>query len=302
MQRENNIKEMEYLAGLLNKEANYFIAQYYKEKNFRKYLFYLRIAAALKSIEAIYELGIYYFNIKENEIAIVLLEEVSKTNYRRDYCLLNLGLAYYYMKQNQKATDILEKCENEKAYYILGKIYEYGEGRMVDLCKEKEYYKKSSDLGNQKAKTKYIKIETRLKEKERINSTRTGNYSSSSNYSSYSSSSSTSSSGCFITTAVCKTLEKEDDCDELIKFKEVRDSYIINQKNGEDLVEEYYRVAPMIIDRIEETFNSEEIYKYLWVKYLEKCYNFILKGEYKNMMKKYVEMVEYLKSEYLIDN
>lgn len=60
---------------------------------------------------------------------------------------------------------------------------------------------------------------------------------------------------CYITTAVCKSLGKADDCYELETLRNYRDQYLMEERHGVELVKEYYNTAPTIvkhIDRLEE--------------------------------------------------
>lgn len=296
---EDNIQEMKHLASLLSKDANYYLANYYKKEKFLKSLFYLKVAAALLNLDAIYDLANICYSRKDNENAIKLYDYLVLQNYNNDDCLLKLGLCTYYTNQVQKAVSILEKCNHKKAYFVLGKIYEYGEGRMKDLNKAMQYYKKASDLGDDKSKTRYIKIKTRLENMSQKKSTQRSDYSSSTSYSSYSSSSSYSSGGCFVTTAACKALGKEDDCEELLRFKQLRDTYIINQPDGEEIIAQYYKIAPTIVEEIEKTKQPIQEYKFIWNKYIVVCYEYLLNGEYEQMKLWYIEMVKYLTEKYL---
>lgn len=299
---EDNIQNMKHLASLLSKEANYYLADYYKKEKFFLSLFYLKISAALLNLEAIYDLANICYSRKDNENAIKLYYYLVSKNYKINECLLKLGLCFYYTKQGQKAVSVLEKCHDKQAYFILGKIYEYGEARMKDLHKAMEYYKKASDLGDDKSKTRYIKIKTRLESYEQKKATKKSNYSSSSSYSSYSSSSSYSDGGCFVTTAACKALGKQDDCEELQRFKELRDTYIINQADGEKIIAEYYRIAPGIVQEIESTKNPIKEYKFIWDRYIAVCYQYLLDGKYEDVKLLYIEMVKYLDKKYLQNN
>ena len=52
---------------------------------------------------------------------------------------------------------------------------------------------------------------------------------------------------CYITTAVCESLGKPDDCYELNLLRDYRDSYLMKQEDGEALVQRYYDIAPTIV-------------------------------------------------------
>ena len=70
---------------------------------------------------------------------------------------------------------------------------------------------------------------------------------------------------CYITTAVCASLGKPDDCYELNLMRRYRDEYLVNQKGGEEIVAEYYDIAPTIVNRI----NRMEKFRRCICRYLE---------------------------------
>ena len=104
---------------------------------------------------------------------------------------------------------------------------------------------------------------------------------------------------CFITTAVCDSFGKADDCYELTAFRNFRDKWLVNQTDGKNLIAEYYNIAPKIVDKINSLTNSAEVYKNIWNDYLSKCLNFIESGENSKCKKIYVDMVNTLKEKFL---
>ena len=106
-------------------------------------------------------------------------------------------------------------------------------------------------------------------------------------------------SGCFVTTAVCDSLGKPDDCAELTAFRNFRDGWLTAQPDGKSLIAEYYSVAPKIVDKINCLADSAQIYDSLREKYLEPCLNFIKRGDNFACKEKYIEMIRELKSRYL---
>ncbi|WP_455714128.1 CFI-box-CTERM domain-containing protein [Anaerosporobacter sp.] len=104
---------------------------------------------------------------------------------------------------------------------------------------------------------------------------------------------------CFITTAVCESLGKPDDCNELQLFRTFRDSYLLNTEEGTSLVEEYYEIAPSIVNAIKVLEEQDEIYMSLWQEYLEPCFNYIKMGQENECKKIYVKMVKTLSRSYL---
>lgn len=105
--------------------------------------------------------------------------------------------------------------------------------------------------------------------------------------------------GCFITTAVCKHLNKSDDCHILYAFRRFRDNWLIRQKDGSILIEKYYLIAPAIVDKINQCDNSDEIYKSINEKYLLKCYKLIKQKQFLQCKNLYIKMVKDLQLKFL---
>lgn len=70
--------------------------------------------------------------------------------------------------------------------------------------------------------------------------------------------------GCFITTACVQAHGLPDDCEELTVLRQFRDSYMLGQPGGEELVELYYRVAPAIVRGIGRRSDAVEILEGLY--------------------------------------
>jgi len=109
------------------------------------------------------------------------------------------------------------------------------------------------------------------------------------------------SSKCYITTATFIALNIcDDNCSELQKFRWYRDNILIKEPDGKELIEEYYRTAPLIVQKLEELPNKEEVYKQIWDKYLSKCLQFLDKKQFTKVKETYVEMVRTLRKKFLI--
>ena len=107
------------------------------------------------------------------------------------------------------------------------------------------------------------------------------------------------SGGCFITTAVCDSFGKADDCYELSTFRNFRDNWLTLQNDGKNLITEYYQIAPKIVEKINQLPNAAKIYKNIWNDYLKNCLNFIERGENQKCKEIYISMVKNLKSKFL---
>ena len=105
-------------------------------------------------------------------------------------------------------------------------------------------------------------------------------------------------SGCFITTAVCSSFDKPDNCFELTTFRNFRDTWLAAQPDGKNLIAEYYSIAPAIVNKINRLADSAQIYKKIWQEYLVPCLNFIRDGDNLSCKNKYIEMVHTLKKIY----
>lgn len=104
--------------------------------------------------------------------------------------------------------------------------------------------------------------------------------------------------GCFITTAVCDNFGKPDDCYELTAFRKFRDGWLKFQNDGQKLIEEYYRTAPSIVDKINALPNAKFIYQEIWDNYLSKCLSYIESRDYYSCKNLYANMVKDLKAKF----
>jgi hypothetical protein len=99
---------------------------------------------------------------------------------------------------------------------------------------------------------------------------------------------------CFITTAVCDTLGKPEDCYELERFREFRDHFLLGSEEGRRLVEEYYAIAPRIVTYLNMHSDSSERYHWLWNTYLRPCLTDLELGHKKRCRNRYIRMVRKL--------
>ena len=84
-----------------------------------------------------------------------------------------------------------------------------------------------------------------------------------------------SNESCFITTAVCDSFGKPDNCYELTSFRKFRDGWLSRQTDGRALIAEYYEIAPRIVRHINSMGNAKEIYRSIWDNYLQPCLTYI---------------------------
>ena len=104
---------------------------------------------------------------------------------------------------------------------------------------------------------------------------------------------------CYVTTAVCRSLEKPDECYELRTLREYRDNYLSMSPGGRDTIREYYNIAPTIVKRIDKLRDSDRVYREIWENYLSPCISLIEEGKMEACRKVYTKMVRDLEEEYL---
>ena len=103
---------------------------------------------------------------------------------------------------------------------------------------------------------------------------------------------------CYITTATCYALGKGDNCRELETFRRFRDRWLIKQEGGAEIIDEYYRIAPKILNNIYKLRNPKKIFIHIWKRYLNNCYRFIVNKQYDKAKRVYIEMVTRLYKKY----
>jgi len=106
---------------------------------------------------------------------------------------------------------------------------------------------------------------------------------------------------CFITTAVFKTLGKNDNCAELTSFRVFRDTFMQETSDRRTEIQEYYDIAPKIcfeIDKLGEKMASKK-YISIWKTNLKPAYEAIKSGDNNKAYNIYKHMVLNLKTQYL---
>lgn len=106
-------------------------------------------------------------------------------------------------------------------------------------------------------------------------------------------------SGCFVTTAVCGSFGKPDNCYELETFRAFRDNWLKKQTDGAALIDEYYDVAPRIVAVIDKLNNAKAVYADVWETYLRPCLKMIEAKDYQGCKETYTAMVNALKKKYI---
>ena len=103
---------------------------------------------------------------------------------------------------------------------------------------------------------------------------------------------------CYITTAACQFRGMDDNCAELNLLRDYRDTYMVSRAGGEDLILEYYDIAPSIVKHINSRSDAAQIYDGIWKEYIGPCIDLIRKGEMETCLELYSRMVLEMKQQY----
>lgn len=104
---------------------------------------------------------------------------------------------------------------------------------------------------------------------------------------------------CYITTAVCESQHKPDDCYELTLLREYRDKYLLGTASGEEVVACYYDIAPTIVNRINKEKDASKLYQEIYDTYLSSCIRLIEEDRREECRDVYTRMVKDLQKKYL---
>ena len=88
-----------------------------------------------------------------------------------------------------------------------------------------------------------------------------------------------------------------DDCEELRTLRAFRDCYVRVLPDGPALIEEYYRVAPVIVDRMSSGPDAGILFASLYGS-IDRCLSLIREGQSEAALRRYVTMVKTLKEAY----
>ena len=132
----------------------------------------------------------------------------------------------------------------------------YGDGKPVNLDLARAYYQKASVLVNKSATKMLMRLEETAKAKARRENTYNTTYQRT-EHTSYSSSSSDSS--CFLTTATCRVMGYEDDCEVLQSFRHFRDTYCLRSLRAKNWLVSIIQIAPRSLKKL----TQEPILKHL---------------------------------------
>lgn len=107
-----------------------------------------------------------------------------------------------------------------------------------------------------------------------------------------------SSGGCYLTTACTEMQSLPDDCHELTVLRQFRDGYMKQQEQGPSDIDEYYQMAPLLVDIIDQRKDRETIYMKIYTDVIVPCVELIEAGQNQEAYDRYKAMVLDLKEQY----
>lgn len=84
-----------------------------------------------------------------------------------------------------------------------------------------------------------------------------------------------------------------DNCEELIVLRRFMDAFV----EKED-IEHYYKIAPIIVEAINNVRNNNEVYNYIYENVVSACVNAIKNGEYEFAYNRYKSSVLALEEQF----
>lgn len=273
---------------------------------------YLKVAASLHDVSAIEQIeeSIYsqYYDGKKF-LKITPAAHVKYKYILSDVCEYLIGVRNKPMKYKEhlgviqfvsndysNAFTNLRGCNSDASHYCKGYMYENGLGTAKSRLDALNEYEKCS-FNNAKAALAKLRdaIFEEQKQMEAEEEEGITDYDSNQNYRPVSTkTSSVQKGGCFITTAACRALHAADNCEELEILRRFRDEHICDSNSGQELVYEYYRIGPLIVEKIDSQPDSQAIYDHLWNQYIYPSYSEILKRDWKTAKLIYITMVKEL--------
>ena len=87
------------------------------------------------------------------------------------------------------------------------------------------------------------------------------------------------SSGCYLTTACVRAKGLPDNCEELMALRRFRDGWLQAQPFGQTVIEEYYSLAPLVVEGIDHDENAEILWNEIYETVIAPCVKHIHDGK-----------------------
>lgn len=305
--------QLDELAEKLIAEVNCIVGIDNLPKKHKKGVVNLKIAASQKHFRAMNVIADLLFNkykkiswkylddevnIQGFKNTIKIYTELNNIEKTEEY-QLRIGIMFCKLGEYYRAFQWLKDLDIPEAQYECAKMLQYGNGMAKDLKMAKLYYEKM-EYEYQDSWQKYQKVCEQLNKNNYNNGKNGGSYyQKDQNYETETKIVEQSSDYCFITTAACISLHNSKDSDELNALRWYRDHYLMQDgEDGDELVKEYYRIGPILVQCINDDKDPMAVYKQLWEEYISKTYLYIENDEPMKAKMIYVEMVKMLCEKY----
>lgn len=94
--------------------------------------------------------------------------------------------------------------------------------------------------------------------------------------------------GCLVSTTVCLALNKPHDCNELTVLRSFRDEYLLRTHRGRQLVEEYYKTAPMLVEKLMVKSKTDpDVFWHLYADHILPIVNAIEDEDFEGAISRY---------------
>jgi len=105
-------------------------------------------------------------------------------------------------------------------------------------------------------------------------------------------------SACYLTTACVRAMELPDNCLELTTLRGFRDRILMPDSYGRKAVQEYYEIAPEIVQAVSRQSNAQGIWQDVY-KDVSHAVFLVLSGDFEGAFKHYQQMTMGLKGKFL---
>lgn len=106
-------------------------------------------------------------------------------------------------------------------------------------------------------------------------------------------------SGCYLTTACVAARGLSDTCIELQTLRAFRDDVLAHRPGGQKDIEEYYQLAPHIVEAINQRPDAVEIWGCVYDELVETCVHLIQEGHNNEAYQRYKEYTYALSRKFL---
>ncbi len=110
-----------------------------------------------------------------------------------------------------------------------------------------------------------------------------------------------SSPSCFLTSACVDYYGKTDDCYELETLRRMRDEHLVVMDGGKELISQYYKIAPQIVEKINNSEKRDKYYEFIY-EVIQNCISCFEEDKKAEAVEKYKNMVSFFLKEFEMED